>query len=60
MSEISDRMDALREARIFVRELYDVKNDRGYPKFTGNVSDVLKQEKEIAEFLLTKSEASYE
>jgi hypothetical protein len=37
-------LEALKAAREFVQELYAIKNDRGYPRFTGNVRDVLTEE----------------
>jgi hypothetical protein len=49
---MDDRLAALLEARKLVVELYEVKNDRGYPRFSGGVGDVLTQELRIAEFLL--------
>jgi hypothetical protein len=45
-------MEALRAAREHVAELHAVKNDRGYPRFTGSANDVLTQELRVAEFLL--------
>jgi hypothetical protein len=44
--------EALKIAREHVAELYAVKNDRGYPRFSGKVSDVLQEEMQIARFLL--------
>jgi hypothetical protein len=46
------RIEALRQAREFVADLYAVKNDRGYPRFSGTVDGVLAQELRIAAFLL--------
>jgi hypothetical protein len=46
------RLEALKAAREYVADLYAVKNDRGYPRFTGSVQDVLGQELRVAEFLL--------
>jgi hypothetical protein len=50
------RLEALKAAREHVAELYAVKNDRGYPRFSGNVTDVLGQELRVAEFLLRSDE----
>lgn len=47
-----NRLEALKAAREYVAELYAIKNDRGYPRFSGSVTDVLSQELRIAEFLL--------
>lgn len=52
------RMEALEAARKYVAELYAVKNDRGYPRFTGNVSSILSEELRVAEFLLTGEDPS--
>lgn len=46
------RLEALEAARKYVADLYAVKNDRGYPRFSGNVNEVLSQELRIADFLL--------
>ena len=50
------RIEALEAARKYVAELYAVKNDRGYPRFSGSVGDVLSQELRIAAFLLQAEE----
>jgi hypothetical protein len=47
--------EALDIARKHVAALYEVKNDRGYPRFQGSVHDVLSQELAVAEFLLNNS-----
>lgn len=47
-----NRLEALKAAREYVAELYAVKNDRGYPRFSGSVESVLAQELKVAEFLL--------
>lgn len=47
-----EKLAALKAAREFVRELYDVKNDKGYPRFSGNVNDVLSQELRVANYLM--------
>lgn len=46
------RLEALAKAREYVADLYAVKNDRGYPRFSGSVNDVLSQELRIAAFLI--------
>ena len=46
------RLEALKEARNYVQELYAIKNDRGYPRFQGGVNDLLQMEIRVAEFLL--------
>jgi hypothetical protein len=48
-------LEALKAAREFVQELYAIKNDRGYPRFTGKVSDVLTEEMRVARFLMEES-----
>lgn len=48
-------LEALKAAREFVQELYAIKNDRGYPRFTGNVRDVLTEEMRIARFLMEEN-----
>ncbi len=50
------RLEALKAAREYVAELHAVKNERGYPRFQGNVNDVLGQELRVAEFLLADCE----
>lgn len=45
-------LQALKAAREYVQELYCLKNDRGYPRFTGRASDVLAEEQLIAQFIL--------
>lgn len=47
-----NKLQALKAAREHVAELYAIKNDRGYPRFSGSVNDVLNQELRVAEFLL--------
>lgn len=47
-----DRVEALKQARQIVADLHATKNDRGYPRFSGNVNDVLNQELMVARFLL--------
>jgi hypothetical protein len=49
-----DRIKALKLAREHVLELYATKNDKGYPRFTGSVEEVLTEELRIAEFLLNQ------
>lgn len=46
------RLEALEAARKYVADLYAVKNDRGYPRFSGSVNDVLGQELRVADFPL--------
>jgi hypothetical protein len=50
------RLEALEAARKHVADLYAVKNDRGYPRFTGDVNGVISQELTIAEFLLGEND----
>ena len=51
------RLEALKTARQHVAELYSLKNDRGYPRFTGSTADVLNQELAIAQWLLKEPQA---
>ena len=51
-SPMTPRSKAYAEARILVADLYAVKNDKGYPRFSGSVNDVINQEIKIAHFLL--------
>lgn len=50
-----NNLEALKAAREFVQELYAVKNDRGYPRFSGTVRDVLSEEIQVARFLLEEN-----
>jgi hypothetical protein len=45
-------LEALKLAHEHVAELYAIKTDRGYPRFSGTVSEVLRQELDIARYLL--------
>lgn len=47
----ASQLDVLKQAREYVQELYAVKNDKGYPRFSGNVQDVLSQELRVADWL---------
>ena len=58
INAVALRLRALKNAREYVAQLYEVKNDKGYPRFSGSVSDVLTQELRIAEFLLGSDEYS--
>jgi hypothetical protein len=51
-SPADHRIQALNIAHEHVQQLYAVKNDRGYPRFTGNVRDVLNEELVIARYLM--------
>jgi hypothetical protein len=50
------KLEALKAAREYVAELYAVKNDRGYPRFSGSVRDVLTEELRVAQFLMDGEE----
>lgn len=49
---INHRFEAYAKARQLVADLYAVKNDRGYPRFSGSVTNVVDEEMKIARFLL--------
>ena len=48
------RLETLKAAREHVLELYAVKNEKGYARFTGSVSDLLAQEIMVATWLLSE------
>lgn len=50
--ELARRQAAFMRAREIVQELYALKNDRGYPRFSGNVNSVLEEELKVARYLL--------
>lgn len=50
-ARIMTRLEALRAAHDHLLEIYAIKNDRGYPRFSGNVSDLVSQELRIAAYL---------
>lgn len=52
LDDMARRERAYSIAREKVAELYAVKNDRGYPRFSGSVTSVLAEELTLARFLL--------
>lgn len=50
-ARIMTRLEALKAAHDHLLEIYAVKNDRGYPRFSGSVGDLVTEELRIANYL---------